>query len=64
MVLGSLVGRKITRTVWVARVHQVKFSYTIEQFCKFQLVELEAANATLEGVYLWVDVEICCCTWS
>ena len=35
-----------------------------ETVCKFQLVELEAANATLEGVYLWVDVERCGCTWS
>ena len=52
MVLGSLVGRKITQTVWVARVHQVKFSYTMQHFCKFQLLELEAPNATLEGVYL------------
>ena len=51
-VLGSLVGRKITRTVWVARVHQIKFSYTMQHFCKFQLLELEAPNATLEGVYL------------
>ena len=64
MVLGSLVGRKVTRTIWVAGVHQVKFSYTMEQFCKFQLVKLEPANAALEGVYLWVDVERCGCTWS
>ena len=46
MVLGSLVGHKVTLTVWVARVHQVKFSYTMEQFCKFHLVQVEATNAT------------------
>ena len=46
MVLGSLVRRKVTQTIWVAGVHQVKFSYTMDQFCKIQLVQLEAANAT------------------
>ena len=46
MVLGSLVGRKVTRSIGVAGVHQVKFPYTMDQFCKIQLIQLEAANAT------------------
>ena len=46
MVLGSLVGRKVTRSIGVARVYQVKFSYIMDQFCKIQLIQLEAANAT------------------
>jgi len=64
MVLGSLVGRKITWTVWVARVYQVIFFYKTQQFGKFELVQLQPANATLEDVYLWVDEEICGCTLS
>ena len=46
MVLGSLIGRKVTRLIGVAEVHQVKFFYTMNQFCKIQLIQLEAANAT------------------
>ena len=61
MVLVSLVGRKVLWTVSLARIHQVKFPYTMERYFHFHIFSSSGKFCsnnvfTCRGMWLYLVV--------